>query len=144
MRTARARGEDRTDWTRVRREIAKDPDAAAQNRAIGELIAKMEARKRGRPVVGEAKTAVSLRVPDSVLARWRASGKGWQTRAAAVLAAHAPPPAGIEKRLESRANTGFVFRKLNKRPQRCPQMIVLSWCVMVALGTMGGPEAGLL
>jgi len=90
MRAARARGEDRSDWERVRSAAIKDPVAREQNHAIGELIAKMEARKRGRPVVGETKTAVSLRMPDSVLARWRASGKGWQTRAAAVLAAHAP------------------------------------------------------
>jgi uncharacterized protein (DUF4415 family) len=90
MRAARARGESRSDWERVRRQASRDPGAAAENRAIGELIAKLPTRKRGRPVVGEAKTAVSLRVPDSVLARWRASGVGWQTRAAAVLAAHAP------------------------------------------------------
>ena len=90
MRAAVARGEDRTDWARVRREANRNPQAREQNNAIGQLIARIEARKRGRPVVGEAKTAVSLRVPDSVLARWRASGPGWQTRAAAVLAAHAP------------------------------------------------------
>jgi len=90
MRAAVARGEDRSDWERVRREANRDPQARAQNLAIGKLIAELQARKRGRPVVGESKTAVSLRVPDSALARWRASGKGWQTRAAAVLAAHAP------------------------------------------------------
>jgi uncharacterized protein (DUF4415 family) len=90
MRAARERGESQTDWARVRREANKSPQAASQNRAIGEQIAKLETRKRGRPVVGEAKTAISLRVPDSVLTRWRASGPGWQTRAAAVLAAHAP------------------------------------------------------
>ncbi|WP_313074288.1 BrnA antitoxin family protein [Melaminivora sp.] len=43
---------------------------------IGELIA----RKRGRPVAGESKTAISLRVPDSVLAGFKATGPGWQTR----------------------------------------------------------------
>ena len=53
-----------------------DAQAVAQNRAIGELIA----RKRGRPVAGEPKTAISLRVPDSVLAAFKATGPGWQTR----------------------------------------------------------------
>jgi uncharacterized protein (DUF4415 family) len=90
MRAARARGESKTDWDRVRRDIARDPDAEAENRAIGQLAAKVLARKRGRPVVGESKTAISLRVPDSALQRWRASGPGWQTRAAAVLTASAP------------------------------------------------------
>lgn len=76
MRAARARGENRSDWARVRREANKDAEAAAMNRKIGEAIA----RKRGRPVIGEAKTAISLRLPTSVLERWKATGRGWQTR----------------------------------------------------------------
>ncbi|MCE7951575.1 MAG: hypothetical protein DYH18_10800 [Xanthomonadales bacterium PRO7] len=83
MRAARARGEDRTDWERVRREARKDPRAVKWDRKIGELIA----RKRGRPVVGEAKTAISLRVPVSVIERWKATGPGWQTRMVARLSA---------------------------------------------------------
>jgi uncharacterized protein (DUF4415 family) len=81
MRAARARGESRTDWAKVRSEANKVPEAAEQNRAVGDLIA----RKRGRPVQGEHKTAISLRLPDSVLARWKATGPGWQTRMAAAL-----------------------------------------------------------
>jgi uncharacterized protein (DUF4415 family) len=81
MRAARRRGEDRTNWERVRREGNKSPGAAEANRQIGELIA----RKRGRPVVGESKTAVSLRIPNSILARWKATGPGWQTRMAKAL-----------------------------------------------------------
>ena len=82
MREARARGESASDWARVRCEAATDTQAAEQNRAIGELIA----RKRSRPVVGEPKTAISLRVPDSVLAAFKATGPGWQTRMADALA----------------------------------------------------------
>lgn len=81
MRAARARGEDRTDWARVRREARKDPRAIKWDRKIGEFIA----RKRGRPIVGEAKTAISLRVPVSVIERWKATGPGWQTRMVARL-----------------------------------------------------------
>ena len=44
----------------------------------------------GRPVQTVHKQPVTLRLPPDVLAAWRASGKGWQTRAAAVLAAMAP------------------------------------------------------
>lgn len=50
-------------------------------------------RKRGRPVgsvQAQTKTPVTLRLPPDVLARWRSSGKGWQTRAAQVLAKSAP------------------------------------------------------
>lgn len=83
MRAARARGESRSDWARVRRALAKDPQASDDNRRIGETIA----RKRGRPVAGEAKLAISLRVPKSVLARWKATGPGWQTRMVERLSA---------------------------------------------------------
>lgn len=78
----RARGESASDWARVRREAALDAQATEQTRAIGALIA----RKRGRPVEGEAKTAISLRVPDSVLAAFKATGPGWQTRMTDALA----------------------------------------------------------
>ena len=52
------------------------------------------ARRAGRPVRSvkvSTKRPTTLRLDDEVLARWRASGKGWQTRAAQVLAANAPP-----------------------------------------------------
>jgi uncharacterized protein (DUF4415 family) len=50
-------------------------------------------RARGRPVgsvQSVTKRPTTLRLDDEALARWRASGKGWQTRAAAVLAKYAP------------------------------------------------------
>lgn len=51
------------------------------------------ARKRGRPVgstQATRKAPVTLRLEPVALERWRASGKGWQTRAAALLAKKAP------------------------------------------------------
>lgn len=53
----------------------------------GEEIAR---RTRGRPPVATHKAPVTLRLDAQALALWRASGKGWQTRAAAALAAAAP------------------------------------------------------
>ncbi|HEX7324229.1 MAG TPA: BrnA antitoxin family protein [Rhodanobacteraceae bacterium] len=76
MRAARDRGDSRSNWSRVRRDANSDSDARVVNRKIGALIA----RRRGRPVRGEPKHAISLRVPESVLARWKATGPGWQTR----------------------------------------------------------------
>jgi len=81
MRAARERGESKSDFARVRREVHKDAIAAARDRKIGALIT----RKRGRPVVGEPKEAISLRVPVSVLERWKATGPGWQTRMVRTL-----------------------------------------------------------
>lgn len=47
-------------------------------------------KPRGRPAGTGETEQIAIRVQKVALARWRASGKGWQTRAAAVLAAHAP------------------------------------------------------
>lgn len=47
-------------------------------------------RSGGRPVQAVHKAPVTLRLDPDVLAAWRASGKGWQTRAAQALATLAP------------------------------------------------------
>jgi uncharacterized protein (DUF4415 family) len=49
-----------------------------------------ENARRGRPKAAQHKEPVTLRLDPQALAAWRASGKGWQTRAAAALAAMAP------------------------------------------------------
>lgn len=50
----------------------------------------MARRLGGRPVQAKHKQPVTLRLDADVLERWRASGKGWQTRAALALAKSAP------------------------------------------------------
>ena len=45
--------------------------------------------RRGRPA-GSNKLPTTIRIEAEALARWRASGKGWQTRVAALVAANAP------------------------------------------------------
>ena len=42
-------------------------------------------KPRGRPRSGSARVAISLRLPPATLARWKATGPGWQTRMVAVL-----------------------------------------------------------
>jgi uncharacterized protein (DUF4415 family) len=42
-------------------------------------------KPRGRPKSPDAKVAISLRLPPDTLARWKATGPGWQTRMAEVL-----------------------------------------------------------
>ncbi|MGH8208863.1 MAG: BrnA antitoxin family protein [Steroidobacteraceae bacterium] len=47
-----------------------------------------EYRRRGRPKSESSKEAVSLRLPPEVLAFFRASGRGWQTRVTEALIAY--------------------------------------------------------
>lgn len=47
-------------------------------------------RHAGRPLAEDPRQQVTIRLPASVLKRWRASGAGWQTRMATVLEHRAP------------------------------------------------------
>jgi uncharacterized protein (DUF4415 family) len=46
--------------------------------------------RRGRPKLAHPRQLLSLRLPPQVIARWRASGPGWQTRMAKALEKSAP------------------------------------------------------
>jgi uncharacterized protein (DUF4415 family) len=54
--------------------------------------------KRGRPPSPAPKRAVSLRLDPDVLAHYRRSGSGWQSRINAVLRKAAKLPAGKRKK----------------------------------------------
>lgn len=47
--------------------------------------------RRGRPKLESPKQLLSLRLSPEVIARWRSSGPGWQTRMASALEKTAPP-----------------------------------------------------
>lgn len=61
--------------------IAADPDT----HEMTEAEFKQLRPARGRPALANKKMMLSLRVEPQVLAALRATGDGWQTRAAAVL-----------------------------------------------------------
>jgi uncharacterized protein (DUF4415 family) len=46
--------------------------------------------RRGRPPLENPKQLLSLRLPPDVIAGWKATGPGWQTRMAEVLRKSAP------------------------------------------------------
>ncbi len=46
--------------------------------------------RRGRPKLETPRQLLSLRLPPQVIARWKASGPGWQTRMAEALEKSAP------------------------------------------------------
>lgn len=86
----------RSDWT--------DPDDAPRvsaselrkatwrigDRIVDRATATRAIRRAGRPLAKDPRKQVTIRLPESVLTRWRASGSGWQTRMAAVLEKRAP------------------------------------------------------
>ncbi len=46
--------------------------------------------RRGRPKLENPKQLLSLRLPADVIARWKATGPGWQTRMVSALEKSAP------------------------------------------------------
>jgi uncharacterized protein (DUF4415 family) len=46
--------------------------------------------RRGRPKSDNPKQLLSLRLPPNVIARWKATGPGWQTRMVETLEKSAP------------------------------------------------------
>ncbi len=51
-----------------------------------DMLARAQLRKGGRPRSANPRQLISLRLPADVIARWKASGPGWQTRMAERLA----------------------------------------------------------
>lgn len=47
-----------------------------------EMLARAKVRKSGRPVSDNPRTLITIRLPADVLARWKSTGPGWQTRMA--------------------------------------------------------------
>lgn len=88
MRAMREKGESKTDWTILRQNAAcgiepeddeDSPDAADLMRAaIGK-------RRAGRPTGSGTREQIAIRLDKDVLAAFRASGPGWQTRMNAAL-----------------------------------------------------------
>jgi uncharacterized protein (DUF4415 family) len=52
---------------------------------FGARTASAMLKPRGRPKSADSKVAISLRLPPDTLARWKATGPGWQTRMAETL-----------------------------------------------------------
>ena len=50
-----------------------------------EMLARAKVNKGGRPKLPNTRKLISLRLPEEVISRWRATGPGWQTRMAKRL-----------------------------------------------------------
>jgi len=72
------------EWTRAMLAKAR-PAREVLPEIFGKRAAAAMLKPRGRPKSPEAKVAISLRLAPDTLARWKATGPGWQTRMAKVL-----------------------------------------------------------
>jgi uncharacterized protein (DUF4415 family) len=55
-----------------------------------DMLARGHVNKGGRPRAQNPKRLISIRLPEDVILKWRATGPGWQTRMAEQLARVVP------------------------------------------------------
>ena len=77
-------GCDNPVWTKATFGKAR-PAREVLPELFGKATAAEMVKPRGRPKSPQSKILISLRVPKDTLARWKATGSGWQTRMAEAL-----------------------------------------------------------
>jgi uncharacterized protein (DUF4415 family) len=80
-----------SDLQRVDAHVIKPEEYEELPELTDEMFARVVFKKAGRPKSAHPKEMISLRLPPEVVARWRATGPGWQTRMAKRLE-KAPAP----------------------------------------------------
>jgi uncharacterized protein (DUF4415 family) len=76
----------KSDLARVDSHVIKAHEYDELPELTEEMLARATINKGGRPVSPNPRKLISLRLPADVVARWKATGPGWQTRMAERLA----------------------------------------------------------
>ena len=82
-----------SDMVRVRAHVIQPHEYNEAPELTDEMLARGVVQKGGRPYSLDPRKAISLRLPASVLAKWRATGPGWQTRMADLISRRTPKAA---------------------------------------------------
>ena len=75
----------KSDLARVDAHIVKTKEYRELPELTEEMLVRAKIRKGGRPISANPRKLISLRLPADVIARWKATGPGWQTRMAERL-----------------------------------------------------------
>jgi uncharacterized protein (DUF4415 family) len=75
----------KSDLARVDAHVVKAEEYKELPELTEEMLARAKIKKGGRPLSLNPRKLISLRLPADVIARWRATGPGWQTRMAERL-----------------------------------------------------------
>ena len=75
----------KSDLARIDAHIVKAAEYRELPQLTSEMLARAKIRKGGRPRSLNPRKLISLRLPADVIARWKATGPGWQTRMAERL-----------------------------------------------------------
>jgi uncharacterized protein (DUF4415 family) len=75
----------KSDLKRVDAHVINAREYADLPEATPEFVARASVKKGGRPVSKNPRQLITIRLPAEVIAKWRSSGPGWQTRMAERL-----------------------------------------------------------
>ena len=75
----------KSDLDRVDAHVIKADEYDELPELTEEMLKRGQIKKGGRPVSANPRKLISLRLPADVIAKWKATGPGWQTRMAQRL-----------------------------------------------------------
>jgi uncharacterized protein (DUF4415 family) len=76
----------KSDLARVDAHVVKKGEYEELPELTQEMLARATVNRGGRPLSANPRKLLSIRLPADVIERWKATGPGWQTRMADVLA----------------------------------------------------------
>jgi len=79
-----------SDMAKVARHTIQPREYKDLPELTDEMLARGTVNKGGRPRLASPKKLISIRLPEEVILKWKATGPGWQTRMAQKLARVAP------------------------------------------------------
>lgn len=74
-----------SDLKKVDAHVIKSHEYRDAPELTDKMLARAVVKRAGRPVSTDPRLLVSVRLPASVIARWKATGPGWQTRMARTI-----------------------------------------------------------
>jgi len=75
----------KSDLARVDAHVVKAKEYEELPELTDDMLARARVNKGGRPLSSNPRKLISLRLPADVIAQWKATGPGWQTRMAERL-----------------------------------------------------------
>ena len=82
-----------SDLAEVAKHIIRPEEYEELPELTDDMLARGRVNKGGRPRSENPKKLISIRLPEDVILKWRATGPGWQTRMAEKLSRVVPSDA---------------------------------------------------
>jgi uncharacterized protein (DUF4415 family) len=77
-----SRRTSQSDLAKVDAHVVRPVEYRELPELTSEMLARAKVRKGGRPVSDNPRKLITIRLPADVLAQWKSTGPGWQTRMA--------------------------------------------------------------